>query len=226
MSRSKKRKSSPAQAAAARANGSKSQGPTTDAGKARLGGNRVVHGFRSQTVALHIEDHAAYNDHLASYILRYTPQDKPEMDLVGLAASNMWQVMRITAIESALFDIEISGIETELRRDFTIIDEYGRLALAFKKSAGDNYLELLRRYKTTAERAYHRAFEALEKIQKDRPTKKTVETQAAPQPPQEPEVIPKTAAPISIESHPNFTPNTPKTETPVTPNDPQTPKSS
>ena len=140
--------------------------PTSIEGKANVATNRMVHGFRSQTVALATEDHSAYNDHLAAYVARYNPQDKPESDLVGLAASNMWQVMRITAIESALFDLEISGIENELHRDFEQMDEYGRLALSFKKANGENGLELLRRYKATAERAYHRAWKALEEIKR------------------------------------------------------------
>ena len=164
--RSKQRKSSPAQAAAARANGAQSIGPTTPEGKAKLGGNRLTHGFRASSVSLINEDPAAFTAHLDQYLSRYQPIDKTETDLVGLCAVNMWQIMRITSIESALFNLEICGIEDALRRDYTDMDEWGRLALAFKKSSGDNALELLRRYKATAERAYHRAWKALEEIKR------------------------------------------------------------
>lgn len=143
MSRSKKRKfTSPSQAAAARANGAQSTGATTPEGKARLGGNRLVHGFRATSVSLVNEDASAYTDHLDQYLKRYNPIDKTEHDLVGLCAVNMWHLMRITSIETALFDLEICGLEDELRRDYTNMDEWGRLALAFafKNTAGDHIL--------------------------------------------------------------------------------------
>ena len=158
-----------AQTNASRTNGSKSLGPVTVEGKAKVKSNRLAHGFRATTVPLATEDRAAYATHHDAYIARYNPIDKVEHDLVGLLATNMWQVMRMTSIEVALFDIEICGIEDELRRDWVGMDEWGRLALAFKKSAGDNALELLRRYKSTAERAYHRALQAIEDIHRNRP---------------------------------------------------------
>ena len=189
-------KSSPAQAAAARANGAKSQGPTTPEGRAKLGGNRMTHGFRAASVSLANENRADYDAHLDEYLKRYAPIDKVETDLVGLCALNMWHLMRMNSIEVSLFDLEMSGLDAEMSRDFKTIDEWGRLALAFKKSAGDNALELLRRYKSSAERAYHRSFQALEQIKKDRATavptavatleapkdNSAAETQAPPQP--------------------------------------------
>jgi hypothetical protein len=54
------------------------------------------------------------------------------------------------------------------RGQYQTMDQYGRLALSFRKSAGDNALELLRCYKSTAGRAFHRALQALEDIQKER----------------------------------------------------------
>ena len=170
MSNNKNRKSSPAQAAAARANGAKSLGPTTPEGRAKLGGNRMTHGFRAASVSLANENRADYDAHLDEYLKRYAPIDKVETDLVGLCALNMWHLMRMNSIEVSLFDLEMSGLDAEMSRDFKTIDEWGRLALAFKKSAGDNALELLRRYKSSAERAYHRSFQALEQIKKDRAT--------------------------------------------------------
>jgi hypothetical protein len=157
-----------AQIAASRANGAKSNGPTTPEGKIVSCWNRMTHGFRSNAITLVSEDAQAYDSHLDAYLARYTPIDKTEEDLVGLLASSMWQVMRNNSIEVALFEIEITGVNEEIKGEFEHMDQYGRLALAFKKSAGDNALELLRRYKTTAERAYHRALQAIEEIQKNR----------------------------------------------------------
>ena len=206
----------PAQLIASRTNGAKSKGPITPAGKSRISSNRMTHGFRSNSITLANEDHQAYDRHLDAYLLRYTPIDKPEEDLVGLLASNMWQIMRNNSIEVALFELEISGVVTDIEGEFETMDQYGLLALAFKKSAGDNALEVLRRYKSTAERAYHRAFQALEQIQKDRkpnqptPTREpeeiptTVQTQAVPKNDDEPSTsIPET------EQNPTSTANNP-----------------
>jgi hypothetical protein len=170
-------KRSPAQADQSRINGSKSHGPITPQGKCKVSRNRMAHGFRAKSIALCNEDKEVYDKHLDAYLARYTPADKVEEDLVGLLASSMWQLMRNNSIEVALFDIEMTGVNDEIEAKFVTMDQYGRLALAFKKSAGDNALELLRRYKSTAERAYHRALQALEEIQKNR----------KPQPPTDPQ---------------------------------------
>ena len=164
----------PAQIEASRVNGAKSKGAITPAGKTAISKNRMTHGFRSNSIVLSNEDPAAYDRRLDSYIKRYAPIDQTEEDLVGLLTSNVWQIMRINSIEVALFELEISGVDKDIEGQFEEMDQYGILALAFKKSAGDNYLELLRRYKNTAERAYHRALQALEQILKDRKSQQPV----------------------------------------------------
>jgi len=179
MSTSNTHPRTPAQIEASRANGAKSHGATTPEGKAATCGKRMTHGFRSNCITLSTEDQNAYDDHLDAYLARYTPADKTEQDLVGLLAANMWQIMRNNSIEVALFELEISGVAFHIEGKFEDMDQYGILALAFKKFAGDNAFELPRRYRTTAERAYHRAFQALEQIQKDRKS----------QPPAPPEIL-------------------------------------
>jgi hypothetical protein len=159
---------SQAQIAASRANGAQSKGPVTEEGKAIVSMNRMTHGFRSNSIILSNEDHVAYDQHLDAYLTRYNPIDKTEEDLVGLLASSMWQIMRNNSIELSLFELEIAGVVADAEAKYEGMDEYGLLALAFKKSAGDNALELLRRYKSTAERAYHRALhQALQQLKGD-----------------------------------------------------------
>jgi len=222
----KKKERTPAQVEASRLNGAKSTGPTTPEGQAKSQNNRMVHGFRANLLALANENRGALTDHIESYKLRYSPIDRVEDDLVGLLATNMWQLMRINSVEVALFEIEMSGIDEELDRDYDQIDEYGRLALAFKKSAGENTFELLRRYKSTTERAYHRSLEALEKIRKERqppPSCQSPETQnnLSPDQPDEPAATTETVEPqpesadpqpiaaIPISTHPDFQSVTP-----------------
>ena len=188
MSDSNSKERSPAQIEASRANGAQSKGPKTPEGKAKSSRNRMAHGFRANCIPLTTESRAAYAEHLDAYMRRYAPADKVEEDLVGLTASNMWNVMRMSAIETALLDFEISGVDVHsIEETYENMDEPGRLALAFKKTAGDNALETLRRYKSFTERAFHRAFQAVEQIRKERTapppaeppkTESTVRTQA------------------------------------------------
>ena len=187
-----------------RVNGSKSNGPSSPAGKQASKEANMVHGFRSSTIAIHSEDKEAYDAHLDSYLARDQPIDKVESDLVGLLAVNMFQIMRITSIEAALFDLEIALMDAEADDTFDRMDNYGRLALAFKKSAGDNVLDLLRRYKTTAERAYHRALQAIETIKKERPAQQPVPAPASEKPisADEPEKTRPDKTPPNIENAP------------------------
>ena len=167
MSKASKKSRSAAQISASRANGAKSQGPATSAGKAKVSSNRMSHGFRTNNMPLTNEDREAYTAHYEAYIARYSPLDQVNTALVGLLATNMWQLMRINSMEVALFDLEMASHEPAITRDYKTMEKYA-LAFAFKKSAGNNALELLRRYKSTAERAYHRSFEALEQLKRDR----------------------------------------------------------
>ena len=211
-----------AQIAASRSNGAKSKGPVTPEGKGIVCHNRMVHGFRSNSIALTTEDSTVYDAHLDAYLARYAPIDKTEEDLVGLLASSMWQIMRNNSIEVALFELEISGLTESAEFEgceYAFMDEYGRLALAFKKSAGDNALELLRRYKSTAERAYHRALQAIEDVQRNRKLPppedfSTVQTQAD-----------STAPPASPFERPMPPPRSGHTAEPCPPEAPATPAS-
>ena len=157
-----------------RINGAKSKGPTTAEGLVNISKAQIIHGFRAATVAIHSENHAAYDAHLDSYLARYTPADAVEADLVGLLALNMFEIKRMASVESALFDLEIDGMDQMIEGTYQRMDEFGRLALAFKKSSGDRALDLLRRYKSTAERAFHKTFQALETIRKERQTKQPI----------------------------------------------------
>ena len=145
---------SPLQAEQSRVNGSLSHGPITMVGKCRVSNNRMTHGFRSYHVVLSNEDREAYDQHLDAYLNRYNPADKVEEDLVGLLASSMGQLMGMNSVEVALIDIELCGIDRDIPAHFLELDQYGRLALAFKKSAGGcrSSVPLLRIYERKARR--------------------------------------------------------------------------
>jgi hypothetical protein len=84
----------------------------------------------------------------------------------------MWNYMRLSSVEVCLLEMDLADAVAELeeRNQEDYVDEAGRLALAFKKSAGDRALELVIRYKTTAERSFHRAIKTLDQALKTRKT--------------------------------------------------------
>jgi hypothetical protein len=88
----KKRPRTEAQIAASRANGALSVGRKSPEGIAKSALNSITHGFRAKFIALNNENREAYTAHLDAYIARYSPADKVEDDLVGLLATNMWQL--------------------------------------------------------------------------------------------------------------------------------------
>jgi uncharacterized protein YecA (UPF0149 family) len=112
-----------------------------------------------------------------------------------------WQLMRFNSVEVALLDLEMMDIEAEVLRDFDAMDEWGRLALAFKKSSGDRALEVLRRYKTTAERAYHRSLAVLEKMRKERPAEPPCQPRQAPETKPDPQPEQPTNNVVPIRPH-------------------------
>src|SRR3954452_18540664 len=77
------------QSAASRANGARSRGPLTDAGKARSRSNALKHGLRSAEFGLLPEENAdAWEAHLAGVRATYLPQDPVEVHLVeGIAVA-------------------------------------------------------------------------------------------------------------------------------------------
>ena len=91
------------QAATARANGAKSNGPITAEGKARSAQNSLKHGLTSSRVVLPHESQEAYDKLEASLINRFKPADDLESELVQEMAAARWRLRRIEAMEAALF---------------------------------------------------------------------------------------------------------------------------
>src|SRR3954454_5595811 len=92
---------SPAQSAASRANGARSRGPLTDAGKARSRSNALKHGLRSAEFGLLPEENAdAWEAHLAGIRATYLPQDPVEVHLVEGIAVAQWRELRADRVEA------------------------------------------------------------------------------------------------------------------------------
>ena len=91
-----------AQQAASRANGTRSHGPTTDAGKARSASNGTKHGLRGGPFALlPDEDREAYTELHAAVTADWRPRDAYERRWVMELVTAMWRQDRLHGLEIA-----------------------------------------------------------------------------------------------------------------------------
>jgi hypothetical protein len=158
-----------AQRAAARANGAKSNGPTTEEGKAKSALNSIRHGLLADILVLRTESEPMFLALLNGYLDDYHPEGQTENDLVEEIAAAKWQQQRCWALAKALVDITMDRMEQEIAGEFCEIDSVTRTALAFAKDADQSAaLALLNRYAARHGREWHRAVDKLRKIQKER----------------------------------------------------------
>ena len=93
---------SPAQQAAARTNGARSHGPTTDAGKARSASNGTRHGLRGGPFGLLPgESFAEFSALHAAVAADWRPRDAYERRWVVELVTAMWRQDRLRALELA-----------------------------------------------------------------------------------------------------------------------------
>ncbi|HEX7360356.1 MAG TPA: hypothetical protein VF283_07675 [Bryobacteraceae bacterium] len=116
---------SPAQLAANRTNAQFSTGPRSAAGKQTSSLNAVKTGLTGRTVLLPTDDVAAYEHHVREFMKELNPVGIREQCLAQSIADNMWRVLRIPALESAIF----SRGYTEFAKQFENEDPANRPAL-------------------------------------------------------------------------------------------------
>jgi hypothetical protein len=145
---------SPAQSEALHANGVRSSGPATTAGKARAAMNAVRHGLSGRTFfLLQDEDPAEFREHEALWLAVWAPRDLHERDAALAAIRAKWREIRADRLEASvpgeLFgaDAIADAAECETARD-----------RAFKA------LATLLRYRGRIEREHRQAMAALESL--------------------------------------------------------------
>jgi hypothetical protein len=142
-------------AEASRTNGSKSNGPVTQTGKAASARNAQTHGLTGTTVVLAHESRAEYDALLASFTERFRPDDEMERDLIREAVNARWRLRRIEAMESALvqksIDDRMAQLEEGMDPELAYVLAYAELA---ENSKG---LRLLNRYARELRRSYEKA---------------------------------------------------------------------
>jgi hypothetical protein len=170
-----------AQRAAARANGAKSNGPTTEEGKAKSALNSLRHGLLASTLVLRTESQPKFLAVLNGYLDDYHPEGQTENDLVEEIAAAKWQEQRCWTLITALVDIRMDRMEQEILAEFTQMDNATRTALAFVKEADQAAgLALLNRYAARHNREWHRAIATLRAIQKERREQNAAPTDRQP----------------------------------------------
>ena len=152
--------------ASARANGAKSNGPLTEAGKQASAFNAVTHGLTAQTVVLFNESTDEYQTQLRAYLDHFSPQTKPESDLVHQLAAAHWRLGRYAGVESGLLEHRMDAQEERLNEDYDDMPDTHRLAIAFDAlSMSSASLALLNRYQSRIHHEYHRVLKMLLQMQ-------------------------------------------------------------
>jgi hypothetical protein len=176
---------SPAQIEASRANGARSGGPATAAGKARAAMNAVRHGLSGRIFFLLAdEDPAAFAAHEATWLAVWAPRDLHEREAALAAIRTMWREIRADRLEAAVLG-ELFGADA-------LPDPAERAAArdrAFKA------LSTLLRYRGRIEREHRQAMAALEELRRRR--------LGAPAPVRRREPEPAPVAPAAVAPRPS-----------------------
>ncbi len=159
------------QLAANRANAARSTGPTSARGKSISAQNSLSHGLCSNRLTIfHWESQTEYDAIRASFSGRFRPLDHAELALVDRMVDCTWRRNRILAIETTLFELDISDNEKTVKAEFPDAPDDGllRMAITFRSKHGEGSTLAVQRYLTSVERSYSRARRELEILQKDR----------------------------------------------------------
>jgi len=179
--------------ATARANGAKSHGPATAAGRARSSQNALRHGLALRDAALPTvsvvladESLSDFRILLDSYLDEFAPTSPIEVELVETMVSARWRLRRLANIETTLLANEMETSVNDIHRFFADADRdpnvEDHLAYAFKLLAGGASLHLLNRYEGTIGRSYARAFKQLQLLRSLRVRVQPNEPKPAPPP--------------------------------------------
>ena len=121
-----------------RANGARSRGPVTPAGKQASSLNAIRHGLLAKCVVLPTEARAGFDMLMDQHIQRYSPIEDVELGVIEEMVASLWRLRRTWAVETRLHDDAIAAREPG--------DEIGRITGAFTDLASSPQLALLYRY--------------------------------------------------------------------------------
>ena len=143
-----------------RANGARSRGPITPAGKHASSLNAVRHGLLANCVVLSNECRENFDILLNQHIERYSPIDDVELGVIEEMVAAFWRLRRAWAIETRLHEDAMAANEYG--------DELGRITGAFTDLASSPQLGLLHRYEARLHHMRQRAFQNIQILRNTR----------------------------------------------------------
>lgn len=146
----------PARAAAARANGAKSRGPVTAQGKANSARNSLRHGLRARLLFNDGKFEPERQAILAELTHDLNPESETERRLVETIANAHWSQQRLWRLEAELFNAEMRRLNCTAAQAFRSLAEHTCA------------LELLGRFEARYSRQYLSALTRLHQLQNDR----------------------------------------------------------
>jgi hypothetical protein len=165
---------------ASRANGAKSHGPVTSAGKLKSSRNAVTHGMLSQVVLIEGESHANFLSLANELTDEFQPASGVETTLVENMIISRWRQNRLLTLESA-------GISSQIRRRAKMgqdeSSDPATLASDAVRTLTDQsrMLEFLSRHETRCARQYDRSLKRLLEMRAQKNAKCRNEPKPAPQ---------------------------------------------
>ncbi len=152
--------------ASARANGAKSHGPSTVAGRKASSMNAVTHGMYSRGVVLQTESQDQHREMLDAYIQQFQPQGLAEFHLVEEMVAAKWRQRRLWAIETDFLDEETAERKATFEENGDEFNEITPLSRAYASFSARPSLPFLNRNESRLERAYFRALKSLLDLQR------------------------------------------------------------
>jgi hypothetical protein len=136
-----------------KANGARSKGPSTPAGKERSSLNALRHGLCAKCIVLDHESRENFLILLQQHVDRFQPANEVESGMIEEMCASYWRQRRAWAIETALLNKHIALQPGETAPE--------RMAGAFDRLAAAPTLPLLYRYETRQHLMYQRALRTL-----------------------------------------------------------------
>lgn len=118
----------PAQQAASRANGARSRGPITAAGKRVSSLNALRPGLLARAVLLENESRAGFDEIFHDYVKQFAPRNRVEMDAVEQMCAATWRIRRLWSMARKAHELELASQNSpdELERLVTGYDSLAR----------------------------------------------------------------------------------------------------
>jgi hypothetical protein len=182
-----------------RANGAKSHGPTTAAGKEASSRNSLKHGFTARnTYILESESKEEFQEFWAEHIAIHLPVTAPEKELVEQMAIARWRIRRFVNAETVLIDCEVVRNRAKVEKEFATTGCDVHVAMAIRSLADESRcLSLMSRYEARHQRTHDKAYAALRELQQARASQPEPAPPPAPEPAVENKIVPNepTASP-------------------------------